>query len=196
MDATKGAMLVDANGFSYWSPSGKPQGGAGGSAGASEAQGQPRVEQYTGTLNRDDEIPHKPVAAMSYGGRVRIARIYQNYEEFIGQVIKVSGWAKTTRASSKEFCFVELNDGSHFKNLQCVINHTVGANFEDVHKAIAGASLTFSGTLIKSPAKGQDFELAVNDASIHTCKVLGHSDGTYPIAGRPKMEVSNKKMRV
>ena len=64
-----------------------------------------------------DEIPHKPVAAMSYGGRVRIGRLYSSFDEFIGQVIKVGGWAKSTRASSKEFCFVELNDGSHINNL-------------------------------------------------------------------------------
>lgn len=131
---------------------------------------------------------------MSYGGRVRIGRIYQSFEGFIGQTIKVAGWAKSTRASSKEFCFVELNDGSHFNNLQVVINQTVGANFADVHKAIMGASFSFTGTLIESPAKGQDFELQVNSADIHKCQVLGHSDGTYPIQGRPKVEVS--KIRV
>jgi len=137
-------------------------------------------------------VPKKPVAAMSFGGRVRIARLHQNYEEFIGQVIRVGGWAKSTRASSSEFCFVELNDGSCFSNLQVVINKTVGASFDDVHKAITGASFVFKGTLIRSPAKGQDFELQVKDADVHSATVCGHSDGTYPIQGRPKLEVSNR----
>lgn len=99
---------------------------------------------------------------MSYGQRVRIARLYKNHEEFIGQVIRVAGWAKSTRASSKEFCFIELNDGSCFGSLQVIVNSTVGKGFEDCHKAIVGASFIFKGTLVKSPAKGQDFELQVN----------------------------------
>lgn len=48
----------------------------------------------------------------------------------------------------------------------------------------------FQGELIRSPAKGQDFELAVRDAQLHSAAVCGHSDGTYPIQGRPKLEVS------
>ena len=105
-------------------------------------------------------------------------------------MIRVGGWAKSTRAQSKDFCFVELNDGSCFGNLQVIINKSVGEGFDQVHKAIVGASFMFTGTLIKSPAKGQDFELQVIDASTHVAKVCGHSDGTYPIQGRPGMEVS------
>ena len=126
---------------------------------------------------------------MSFGQRVRIARLFDSHEEFLGQVIRVAGWAKSTRASSKEFCFVELNDGSCFGNLQVIVYNTV-AGFDDVYKAITGASFMFKGTLIKSPAKGQLFELKVEEASNHTATVMGHSDGTYPIQGRPKMEVS------
>ena len=126
---------------------------------------------------------------MSYGQRVRIARLFEGHEEFIGQVIRVAGWAKSTRAQSKDFCFVELNDGSCFRNLQVIIDKKV-AGFDEVAKAIVGASFIFKGTLIKSPAKGQLFELQVADADQHTATVCGHSDGTYPIQGRPKMEVS------
>jgi hypothetical protein len=56
------------------------------------------VGTYTGVLDRNDVVPAKPVAAMSYGQRVRIARIFESHEEFIGQVIRVAGWAKSTRA--------------------------------------------------------------------------------------------------
>jgi asparaginyl-tRNA synthetase len=56
-----------------------------------------------------------------------------------------------------------LNDGSCFKNLQVIVNKTV-AGFDEVAKANVGASFIFQGTLIKSPSKGQDFELQVNDA--------------------------------
>jgi len=59
---------------------------SGSSAAAESSTGDhDRVSKYTGTLDRDDYVPKKPVAAMSYGKRVRIARIYDSYEEFIGQ---------------------------------------------------------------------------------------------------------------
>ena len=109
-------------------------------------------------MNRNDPVPAKPVACMSFGGRVRIARLYQSYEELLDKVIKVGGWAKSTRASSSEFCFVELNDGSCFGSLQVVVNSAV-PGFDEVAKAIVGASFSFKGTLIRSPAKGQPFEL-------------------------------------
>ena len=48
----------------------------------------------------------------------------------------------------------------------------------------------FQGTLIKSPAKGQAFELQVIDPVEHSAKVCGGSDGTYPLQGRPGLEVS------
>jgi len=111
------------------------------------------VGEYTGVLSRDDVVPTKPVAAMSYGQRVRISRLWSGHEEFFGQVIKVAGWAKNTRAQSNTFCFVELNDGSCFKNVQVVVDQAV-AGFPDVSKAIVGASFVFKGTLIPSPAKG------------------------------------------
>lgn len=66
-----------------------------------------------------DEVPiqkkHTPI--FSYGHRIRIAKLYENPEEFLYKIIKVSGWARTTRAGGKDFCFIELNDGSSLKGL-------------------------------------------------------------------------------
>jgi asparaginyl-tRNA synthetase len=47
-----------------------------------------------------------------------------------------------------------------------------------------GTSVQFKGTLIKSPAKGQLFELQVSRADRgHFAKILGHCDaGKYPLA--------------
>jgi len=183
-----GAFTVNAKGFSVWSPNGQQPSGTSGSGSSSGPAGYDRVSQYTGTLSRDDYVPTKPVAAMSYGGRVRIAKLFDDHSVFMGKEIKVGGWAKSTRFQ-KEFCFIELNDGSCFSNLQVVVNKSI-SGFQDVSKAIVGASFTFTGTLIESPAKGQVFELQVADDSKHIAKVVGHSDGTYPIQGRPKLEVS------
>jgi hypothetical protein len=112
-----GSFKVDKNGATYWAPSGHVAPVNASSGPTESSDGLHQVEVYTGTLERKDIIPTKPVPAMSYGCRVRIARLYKDYSEFIGKEIRVGGWAKSTRAQSKDLCFVELNDGSCFKNL-------------------------------------------------------------------------------
>ena len=56
--------------------------------------------------------------------------------------------------------------------------------FDQILKANVGTSLQIKGTLIKSPAKGQLFELQVSKPDRgHFVKVLGHCDaGKYPLA--------------
>jgi len=83
--------------------------------------------------------------------------------------------------------FIELNDGSCFKNLQVVVDKSA-PGFEEAAKSIVGASYMFTGLLIKSPAKGQAFELSLTDPSDHKATVTGKCDGTYPIQGRPNID--------
>jgi hypothetical protein len=59
---------------------------------------------------------HVPVA--SYGQRLRIAKLFDSHEEFMYKVITVAGWAKTVRSGGKDFCFIEISDGSSLKGLQ------------------------------------------------------------------------------
>ena len=54
--------------------------------------------------------------------------LYRNKEEYIGKTVKVAGWIRTSRAS-KNFGFVELNDGSFFKNMQIVLSDEKLENF-------------------------------------------------------------------
>jgi len=145
-------------------------------------------------LSRNDPVPTKPVAAMSYGGRVRIARLHKSYEEFIGKTIRVAGWAKNARGQ-KEMCFVEINDGSCFSSLQVVVDKS-SKDFDEISKTIVGASLQFTGTLIKSPAKGQQFELSINDNAEHGAKLIGNTDSTYPIQGRPTLETLRSNLHL
>ena len=169
---------VNAEGRSVWSGN-ETDGGSAPAVGP-----QPVSEK----LDRDDPIPTKRVAAMSYGGRVRIARIWQSYEELIDTNIRVAGWAKEAR-DQKDVCFIKLNDGSCFKNLQVVIPKE-HPSFEKVSHTKVGASLICKGKLIRSPAKGQPFELSITDVSSDRVELLGNTDATYPIMGRPEMEVS------
>ena len=61
------------------------------------------------------EKKHVPVA--SYGHRLRVAKLFDSHEEFMYKIITVAGWAKTVRAGSKDFYFIELTDGSSMKGL-------------------------------------------------------------------------------
>ena len=54
--------------------------------------------------------------------RVEIAALWKKIPED-GQTVVVSGWVRTAR-ESKNVGFLELNDGSCFKNLQITIRAT------------------------------------------------------------------------
>ena len=53
-----------------------------------------------------------------------IKDLYRESEKFFEKEVQVSGWIKTVR-DSKTFGFIELNDGSFFKNLQIVFDDTL-----------------------------------------------------------------------
>lgn len=93
----------------------------------------------------------------------------------VGSEITLRGWARSRR-DSKGITFIELNDGSRFKNMQLVVE--AGAVPEDTLKQVTtGSSIAASGVLVESPAKGQAVELKV--ASVH---VYGTADpATYPL---------------
>jgi uncharacterized protein with FMN-binding domain len=63
-------------------------------------------------------VDKKVVPTASFGHRIRIAKLFDNHEEFMYKIIQVAGWVRTARASGKEFMFVEINDGSCLKGLQ------------------------------------------------------------------------------
>ena len=51
---------------------------------------------------------------------VYVKSLYRNQEEYLSKEIKISGWIRTLRASNA-FGFIEVNDGSFFKNIQVVL---------------------------------------------------------------------------
>ena len=89
--------------------------------------------------------------------------------------ITISGWVRTLR-QSKTFAFMEVNDGTFFKNLQVVLGEDSLQNYKDVVRTGVGASVEVTGTLIITPDMPQPFEL-------HATKVIavGESAGDYPL---------------
>ncbi len=105
---------------------------------------------------------------------MKIRKIYENPE---GQAesVEVCGWIKTLRASAA-FGFIELNDGSYFKNLQIVFEKEKIAGFDEISKLGVGSSIRVLGRLIKTPGKKQPFEINADSITIE-----GESGGDYPL---------------
>ncbi len=75
-----------------------------------------------------------------------------------GQEVKVDGWVRTRR-TSKEITFFEMNDGSTIRNLQVVVEKGFPDYESIVKDVVTGCSVSVTGSLIPSPAKGQNVEL-------------------------------------
>ena len=69
--------------------------------------------------------------------RTEIARIFADADQFDGQQVTICGWARTIR-DMKTFGFIELNDGSCFKNLQVVFADDSLENYKEIAKQNVG----------------------------------------------------------
>ena len=107
--------------------------------------------------------------------QTKIARLFADQEAFGGQTVTVCGWARTIR-DMKTFGFIELNDGSCFKNLQVVMDANVVANFQEIAKQNVGAALIVTGTVVLTPDAPQPLEVKAD-----TIMVEGTSTPDYPL---------------
>src|SRR3982750_4337693 len=78
--------------------------------------------------------------------------------------IKVQGWVRTRR-DSKDFSFIELNDGSCLRNLQVIAKNSL-ANYGAVQRLTTGASIIVRGDLARSQGKGQQWEVIADQIEI------------------------------
>src|SRR5215211_6876062 len=88
--------------------------------------------------------------------------------------IQVQGWVRTRR-DSKDFSFIELNDGSTLRNLQIIAKSSL-SNYAEVQRLSTGASISVSGALVASQGKGQKWELVADKIEI-----VGTADDSYPL---------------
>ena len=59
----------------------------------------------------------------------------------------------------KTFGFIELNDGSCFKNLQVVMEAATLSNYKEIAGQNVGAALTVAGTVVLTPGAKQPLEV-------------------------------------
>lgn len=92
-----------------------------------------------------------------------------------GVAVSAHGWVKTRR-DSKGVSFLQLSDGSCFRDLQIVIESGT-LNEELLGDVTTGASVVVHGELVASPAKGQSVELLARRVEL-----LGKADPkSYPL---------------
>jgi asparaginyl-tRNA synthetase len=103
---------------------------------------------------------------------IRIKDALQRSEPI--SAIQVQGWVRTRR-DSKDFSFVELNDGSCLRNLQIIAKNTL-PNYAAVQRLTTGASVVVGGELVASQGKGQSWEVAAE-----SIEIVGVADDTYPL---------------
>src|SRR5437868_7221993 len=88
--------------------------------------------------------------------------------------ILVQGWVRTRR-DSKDFSFIELNDGSCLRNLQVIANNAL-PNYSAVQRLSTGAAIAVRGSLTPSQGKGQAWEVVAKHIEI-----IGAADESYPL---------------
>lgn len=92
-----------------------------------------------------------------------------------GSEASAFGWVKTRR-DSKGISFVQVSDGSCFRDLQVVVNEGVIAP-DILRRATTGACVRFDGVMVESPAAGQAVEMQAT-----ALEVFGEADPmTYPL---------------
>ncbi|MBR1841195.1 MAG: asparagine--tRNA ligase [Alphaproteobacteria bacterium] len=94
-------------------------------------------------------------------------------ESTIDEVL-VKGWVKTKR-DSKDFSFIEVNDGSCLKNIQIIANNSLN-NYDDVKKLTTGSSVAVTGALIESAGGKQKYEVKAEKIEIY-----GMAPEDYPL---------------
>ena len=100
--------------------------------------------------------------------------LYRNTGDYINNNVQVSGWVRTVR-TSKNFGFIELNDGSFFKNVQIVFDTSLD-NFDKVNKLTISSCIIVNGKVVKTENAKQPFEIHADKVEIFNL-----ADTSYPI---------------
>ncbi len=101
--------------------------------------------------------------------------LFADPSKYDGQQIQVSGWVRTLR-SSKAFGFIEMNDGTYFKNVQIVFENEVVDNFEEISKFTIASAIVVEGQFVVTPDSKQPFEIKAT-----AVKLEADSDRDYPL---------------
>ncbi len=105
---------------------------------------------------------------------ITIKKVYKEAKKYENQEIRIAGWIRTIR-TSKSFGFIEVNDGSFFKNIQVVFEEGL-ENFKEISKLAISSSIVVEGKLELTPSAKQPFEIKATKIMIE-----GYSSSDYPL---------------
>ncbi|MBO5454698.1 MAG: asparagine--tRNA ligase [Clostridia bacterium] len=107
-----------------------------------------------------------------------VKSIYRETSLYADKTVELSGWARNIRASNA-FGFIELNDGTFFKNIQIVFEEQILNNYKEIAALNVGSAITVKGTLVLTPEAKQPFEIKADEIVVE-----GTSTPDYPLQNK------------
>jgi len=107
--------------------------------------------------------------------KTTVREIFRKTNDYADKTVKISGWIRTIRASNA-FGFIEINDGTFFKNIQVVFESEILENYKEIASLNVGAALNITGKLVLTPEAKQPFEVKAE-----TIEIEGTSTPDYPL---------------
>lgn len=105
---------------------------------------------------------------------MKIRELMRQADKFVDKEVKIEGWIRNSRFS-KNVGFIDLNDGSTFKNLQVVVGKEI-ENYEELDKQHLSASLCVEGKFVGTGNNKNPYEIQASKVT-----VLGESSEKFPI---------------
>ena len=100
--------------------------------------------------------------------------LLNDFKEYDGKEVVVEGWIRNLR-DSKNIMFIELSDGTDFRNVQVVVDADL-SNYDEIKRQSLSASISVRGLVKLTPEMKQPFEIVAKEIT-----VLGESDPDYPL---------------
>ena len=105
---------------------------------------------------------------------MKIRELMREAGSYIDKEVKIEGWIRNSRFS-KNVGFIDLNDGSTFKNLQVVVGKEI-ENYDELDKQHLSASLSVEGKFVATGNNKNPYEIQASKVG-----VLGESSEKFPI---------------
>lgn len=105
---------------------------------------------------------------------MKIRELMREADSYFDKEVKIEGWIRNSRFS-KNVGFIDLNDGSTFKNIQVVVGKEI-ENYDELDKQHLSASLSVEGKFVATGNNKNPYEIQAIKVS-----VLGESSEKFPI---------------
>ena len=105
---------------------------------------------------------------------IDIVDLYKDINLYISKKVSLAGWVRYNRPG-KNYGFIELNDGTIFKNIQVVYDNTLN-NFDEITMLSTGFSIKVEGKIVNSVGDKQSVEVKASKIS-----AIGSIADDYPL---------------